>query len=83
MLGSVLPFSEENADRVSEYCEQRSTQIPNVLAEHWDYTRTKFSDADKMSSRLQGAWMIFTARDRKPKRGMYPESRRRRRASKY
>jgi hypothetical protein len=29
-----------------------------------------------MSSRLQGAWMIFTARDRKPKRGMNPESRR-------
>lgn len=71
MLGSVLPFSEENADRVSEYCEQRSTLIPNALAEHWEYTRSKFSDADKMSSRLQGAWMIFTARDRKPKRGLF------------
>lgn len=70
MLGSVLPFSEENADRVSEYCEQRSTRITDVLSDHWEYTRSKFSDADKMSSRLQGAWMIFTARDRKPKRGM-------------
>lgn len=70
MLGSVLPFSEENADRVSEYCEKRSTRITGNLSDHWEYTRSKFSDADKMSSRLQGAWMIFTARDRKPKRGM-------------
>ncbi|KAK7955612.1 o-methyltransferase domain-containing protein [Apiospora aurea] len=68
MLGSVLPFSEEVADRVSEYCETRSTPITDTLQKHWEYTRTKFSDADKMSSRLQGAWMIFTARDRKPKR---------------
>ncbi|GAB1213262.1 hypothetical protein ATERTT37_002411 [Aspergillus terreus] len=68
MLGSVLPFSEENADRVSEYCEKRSTRITGNLSDHWEYTRSKFSDADKMSSRLQGAWMIFTARDRKPKR---------------
>jgi predicted O-methyltransferase YrrM len=68
MLGSVLPFTEETADRVSEYCEKRSLQIPTVLADHWEYTRTHFSDADKMSSRLQGAWMIFTAKDRKPKR---------------
>ncbi|KAH6658495.1 putative SAM-dependent O-methyltransferase [Truncatella angustata] len=71
MLGSVLPFNEETADRVSEYCEKRSTVIPDVLQKHWEYTRTHFSDADKMSSRLQGAWMIFTAKDRKPKRGTY------------
>jgi len=68
MLGSVLPFSEEVADRVSEYCEENSTVLPDTLVQHWDYTRTRFSDADKMSSRLQGAWMIFTAKDRKPKR---------------
>ncbi|KAK7742005.1 hypothetical protein SLS53_004589 [Cytospora paraplurivora] len=68
MLGSVLPFSEEVADRVSEYCEADSTPIPEVLAEHWEHTRLRFSDADKMSSRLQGAWMIFTAKDRKPRR---------------
>ncbi|KZL74856.1 sam-dependent o-methyltransferase [Colletotrichum incanum] len=68
MLGSVLPFSEEVADRVSDYCEERSTPIPNVLLDHWKWTRGKFSDADKMSSRLQGSWMIFTAQDRKPKR---------------
>lgn len=70
MLGSVLPFSEETADRVSEYCEQRSLGISDVLAEHWEYTRTRFPDADKMSSRLQGSWMVFTAKDRKPKRGL-------------
>lgn len=69
MLGSVLPFNEETADRVSDYCEKRSYNIPDVLNKHWEYTRTHFSDADKMSSRLQGAWMIFTAQDRKPKRG--------------
>lgn len=68
MLGSVLPFSEALADRVSEYCEDNSTAITDSLSEHWEYTRTRFSDADKMSSRLQGAWMIFTAKDRKPKR---------------
>ncbi|ROW17648.1 hypothetical protein VPNG_00858 [Cytospora leucostoma] len=68
MLGSVLPFSEEVADRVSEYCEGNSAPIPGILAEHWEQTRLRFSDADKMSSRLQGAWMIFTAKDRKPKR---------------
>lgn len=69
MLGSVLPFTEEIADRVSDYCEDRSTPIPKVLLDHWEWTRGKFSDADKMSSRLQGSWMIFTAKDRKPKRG--------------
>ncbi|KND89161.1 putative O-methyltransferase YrrM [Tolypocladium ophioglossoides CBS 100239] len=68
MLGSVLPFSEEHADRVSEYSEKRSAQIPKVLNDHWEWTRSKFSDADKMSSRLQGSWMIFTAQDRNPKR---------------
>ncbi|KAI1762256.1 putative SAM-dependent O-methyltransferase [Hypoxylon sp. FL1150] len=68
MLGSVLPFSEETADRISEYCEQNSTAIPDNLGEHWKATQSSFSDADKMSSRLQGAWMIFTAQDRKPKR---------------
>ncbi|KUI65975.1 Caffeoyl-CoA O-methyltransferase [Cytospora mali] len=68
MLGSVLPFSEEVADRVGEYCEENSTRIPDVLAQHWEDTRVRFSDADKMSSRLQGAWMIFMAKDRKPKR---------------
>ncbi|KAK2007133.1 S-adenosyl-L-methionine-dependent methyltransferase [Colletotrichum eremochloae] len=68
MLGSVLPFSESVADRVSEYCEERSAPIPQVLLDHWNWTRSKFADADKMSSRLQGAWMIFTAKDRKPKR---------------
>lgn len=71
MLGSVLPFSEEIADRVSEYCEDRSTAIPDSLGKHWEYTRTHFSDADKMSSRLQGTWMIFTAKDRKPKRSTH------------
>ncbi|OTA99738.1 hypothetical protein M426DRAFT_268838 [Hypoxylon sp. CI-4A] len=68
MLGSVLPFSEEIADRVSEYCEDTSTKIPDTLLQHWNETRAGFSDADKMSSRLQGSWMIFLARDRKPKR---------------
>jgi hypothetical protein len=56
-------------DRVSEYCEKRSLNIPDNLADHWEWTRTRFPDADKMSSCLQGSWMIFTARDRKPKRG--------------
>ncbi|KAI1075120.1 putative SAM-dependent O-methyltransferase [Whalleya microplaca] len=68
MLGSVLPFNEETADRISAYCEQHSTALPDCLGEHWKDTQSRFSDADKMSSRLQGAWMIFTARDRKPKR---------------
>jgi hypothetical protein len=68
MLGSILPFDEETADRVSGYCEERSLQIPETLAEHWEWTRRQFPDADKMSSRLQGSWMIFTAKDRKPKR---------------
>lgn len=76
MLGSVLPFSEEIADRVSEYCETNATALPDVLSQHWEYTRTHFTDADKMSSRLQGAWMIFTAKDRKPKRSEYAEARR-------
>lgn len=70
MLGSVFPFSEEVADRVSEYCETRSTPISDNLQKHWEYTRGKFSDADKMSSRIQWAWMVFTAKDRKPKRGV-------------
>lgn len=68
MLGSILPFDEEKVDRVSEYCEKRSLNIPDNLADHWEWTRTRFPDADKMSSCLQGSWMIFTARDRKPKR---------------
>ncbi|KAK0630430.1 S-adenosyl-L-methionine-dependent methyltransferase [Bombardia bombarda] len=68
MLGSVLPFSEPVADRVSAYCEERSTPISDTLADHWEWTRTHFLDADKMSSKLQGSWMIYTAKDRKPKR---------------
>jgi predicted O-methyltransferase YrrM len=68
MLGSVLPFTEDVADRVSEYCEKFSMVIPDTLSDHWNSTRMHFSDADKMSSRLQGAWMIFTAKDRRPKR---------------
>ncbi|KAF4547718.1 O-methyltransferase-like protein [Elsinoe fawcettii] len=68
MLSSVLPFDEDVAVRVSDYCEQNSTPIPKILLEHWEYTRDHFSDADKMSSKLQGSWMIFTAKDRKPKR---------------
>jgi len=34
----------------------------------WQWTVKTFKDADKMSSPLQGAWMIFTAQDRRAKR---------------
>ncbi|MCJ1367963.1 hypothetical protein MMC16_007101 [Acarospora aff. strigata] len=68
MLGSVLPFTPEVAERISQYCEENSTKLPASITDHWQWTSESFGDADKMSSQLQGQWMIFTAQDRKPKR---------------
>ncbi|MCJ1360923.1 hypothetical protein MMC16_000018 [Acarospora aff. strigata] len=68
MLGSILPFTPEAASIVSEYCEKHSNSLPSSLQEHWDWTSKSFKDADKMSSHIQGAWMIFMAEDRKARR---------------
>ncbi|KAL1615418.1 putative secondary metabolism biosynthetic enzyme [Neofusicoccum ribis] len=66
--GEIGAKKPEAADHVSQYCEEHSTELPERLAEHWAWTSQSFGDADKMSSKLQGQWMIFTAQDRKPKR---------------
>ncbi|PWY91341.1 putative SAM-dependent O-methyltransferase [Aspergillus sclerotioniger CBS 115572] len=68
MLSSILPFSPDLADRASQYCESHSDIPPDTLLAHWVQTTQKFGDADKMSSKLQGQWMIWLAEDRKPKR---------------
>lgn len=41
------------------------------MKEHWDWTLKNFVDADKMSSSLQGQWMIFMAQWIAPKRGEF------------
>ncbi|OJD18668.1 hypothetical protein AJ78_01364 [Emergomyces pasteurianus Ep9510] len=68
MLNSILPFTPEVAEEVSEYCLKHTNAAPQTMNEVWDYTAKSFKDADKMSSPIQGSWMIFLAQDRKPKR---------------
>jgi len=68
MLSSILSFTPDQAEEVSEYCETHSTALPNYLKHHWDWTLKNFVDADKMSSTLQGQWMIFMAQWISPKR---------------
>lgn len=45
------------------------TVLPDVLAKHWQWTIDHCVDADMMSSRLQGQWMIWTSQWIAPKRG--------------
>ncbi|EEQ85214.2 uncharacterized protein BDCG_08483 [Blastomyces dermatitidis ER-3] len=68
MLNSILPFSPEVAKEVSEYCLKYTNGVPQMMEEVWSYTAKSFKDADKMSSPIQGSWMIFLAQDRKPRR---------------
>ncbi|KAL2367739.1 hypothetical protein RJZ57_007894 [Blastomyces gilchristii] len=68
MLNSILPFSPEVAKEVSEYCLKHTNGVPQMMEEVWSYTAKSFKDADKMSSPIQGSWMIFLAQDRKPRR---------------
>lgn len=92
MLGSVLPFTPELADRVSEYCEAHSEgsgplsslpslhvffianqqafpiALPPILAQHWDWTVRTWMDAEMMSSKLQGQWLIWMTQWMAPKR---------------
>lgn len=68
MLESVLPFSPELAERVSDYCEKHSEELPEVLNKHWEWTINSCLDAEMMSSKLQGQWMIWTSQFLAPKR---------------
>ena len=68
MLGSILSFSPELADRVSDYCETNSEGLPPPMHKHWDYTAESFGDADKMSSKLQAQFFIWLAQLLGPKR---------------
>ncbi|KAL2059190.1 hypothetical protein ABVK25_000482 [Lepraria finkii] len=68
MLGSVLPFSPDLADRVSEYCEKHSKELPESLERHWEWTIRTWMDAEMMSSKLQGQWMIWMSQWMAPKR---------------
>jgi len=68
MLGSVLPFSPDLADRVSEYCETHSEPLPDKLEEHWNWTVRTWMDAEMMSSKLQGQWLIWMSQWIAPKR---------------
>ncbi|EEH46741.2 uncharacterized protein PADG_02839 [Paracoccidioides brasiliensis Pb18] len=68
MLNSILPFTPEAAEKVSGYCIEHTNGVPKMMEEVWEYTAKSFKEADKMSSPLQGSWMIFLAQDRKAKR---------------
>ncbi|PGH33548.1 hypothetical protein GX50_03620 [[Emmonsia] crescens] len=68
MLNSILPFTPEVAEEVGGYCLKHTNDVPQMMREVWDYTAKSFKDADKMSSPIQGSWMIFLAQDRKPRR---------------
>ncbi|KAI3319857.1 O-methyltransferase [Xylariaceae sp. AK1471] len=68
MLTSVLSFTPEMAEKVTEYCTESSTDVSNHMNELWDWTVEQFEDADKMSSPLQGSTMKFLAGLLKPKR---------------
>ncbi|OJD20861.1 hypothetical protein ACJ73_07801 [Blastomyces percursus] len=68
MLNSILPFTPEVAEEVSDYCLKHTNGVPRMMEEVWEYTAKSFKDADKMSSPIQGSWMIFLAQDRKPRR---------------
>lgn len=68
MLTSVLSFTPEMAATVTEYCTEVSDDVTPEMNELWDWTCGQFEDADKMSSPLQGATMMFLATLLKPKR---------------
>ena len=68
MLGSILSFSPELAEQVSEYCEKNSTNIPPMMHSHWGFTTEAFGDADKMSSKLQAQFFIWLAQLLNPTR---------------
>ncbi|KAI5860468.1 O-methyltransferase [Durotheca rogersii] len=68
MLTSVLSFTPEMAERVTEYCTNSSTDVSSNMNELWDWTVQEFEDADKMSSPLQGSTMKFLAGLLQPKR---------------
>ena len=76
MLTSVLPFSPDLVDRVAEYCEKHSfangldtLALPESLDKHWEWTVRSWLDAEMMSSKLQGQWMIWMGQWIAPKRG--------------
>lgn len=56
------------AAEVTDYCSKHTNGIPSSMQDVWQWTVKSFKDADKMSSPLQGAWMIFLAEDRQAKR---------------
>ncbi|KAH9884334.1 O-methyltransferase [Xylariomycetidae sp. FL2044] len=68
MLTSVLSFTPEMAETVTEYCTNSSTDVSHNMNELWDWTVQEFEDADKMSSPLQGSTMKFLAGLLQPKR---------------
>ncbi|KAL8877427.1 MAG: hypothetical protein Q9192_008668 [Flavoplaca navasiana] len=56
------------AAEVTDYSSKHTNGIPSSMQDVWQWTVKSFKDADKMSSPLQGAWMIFLAEDRQAKR---------------
>ncbi|KAI1081039.1 O-methyltransferase [Whalleya microplaca] len=68
MLTSVLSFTPEMAEKVTEYCTENSSDVSGNMKDLWDWTVSKFEDADKMSSPLQGSTMKFLAGLIQPKR---------------
>lgn len=58
----------EMAEKVTAYCTRNSRSVTSRMNELWDSTVDSFDDADKMSSPLQGATMMFLAELLKPKR---------------
>ncbi|CAL8584120.1 hypothetical protein XPA_009725 [Xanthoria parietina] len=74
MLESVLPFSPDLAKKVSEYCERHSEALPRQLHDRWEWTTGHYrgaeiyTNAEMMSSKLQGQWMIWMAQWIAPKR---------------
>ena len=44
-------------------------ELPEVLDKHWEWTTGNLSNAEMMSSKLQGQWMVWMAEWIAPKRG--------------
>ncbi|KAI0020138.1 hypothetical protein F4780DRAFT_743860 [Xylariomycetidae sp. FL0641] len=68
MHSSFLSLSVDETRQLEKYCLSVSTDLSDVLKQHWTWTRDNFADADRSSSLLQAQWMMQRARNRKAKR---------------
>ena len=61
-------YQPEQAEMATAYCQKYTDGVTESMSEVWDWTKSQFEDADKMSSLLQGATNKFLAEILKPKR---------------